>query len=101
MKIGFYILMNYLLISCVISKLKDNIKRENSYKSNLYSVYSINTNIILPERSYDCIIKEKVMFQVSQGIYSNFTRKIYSDAPNIISTISKSKYCDNYKGNLI
>jgi hypothetical protein len=94
MKFVLTLLISYLLINSVTTILKVNRNRESLYKANSYSVYSIETNIILPKRSDDAVINEKVMFKVSEGIYSNFTRKIYSDAPNIFSTISNSKYTD-------
>ena len=94
LKVIYLIIVNLTIFVLTKLKIKNlNQTKISPYKSNSYSIISIKTNISIPSQSCDGFIAEKVLFDVSEGIYSNFTRKIYFDGSydNLFNTKSSSR----------
>ena len=96
MKLSFLLILLFeliLLVSSIFNVTRASKKMKSPYKSNFYSINSIETNITIPNKSADGLVTEKVTFVISEGIYSNITRKIYTEGlfKNLFSIQSNSK----------
>lgn len=80
------ILQFICVFSATRSFLKKNqlMKLKHPYRPYHYEIESIETNITIPKNSVDGLVREKVDFEFSEGIYDNITRKINFTSMNKI-----------------